>query len=97
MERIAIPKAEPIVKKFDQPEIMIPIKCNQHPWMKMYLNVVHTPWFAVTDENGKFDIKNLPPGEYTLAAVHEKSGEQTMKLTVGPKDLKTANFTFKMQ
>ncbi len=35
-----LPKAEPIVKKFDKPELMIPIKCNQHPWMKMYLNVV---------------------------------------------------------
>ncbi len=92
-----LPKAEPIVKKFDKPEIMIPIKCNQHPWMKMYLNVVDTPWFAVTDENGKFDIKGLPPGEYTVAAVHEKLGEQTMKISVGPKDSKTADFTFKAQ
>ncbi len=92
-----LPKAEPIVKKFDKPETMIPIKCNQHPWMKMYLNVVDNPWFAVTDEDGKFDIKGLPPGEYTLAAVHEKLGEQTMKITVGPKDSKTADFTFKAQ
>jgi plastocyanin len=92
-----LPKAEPIVKKFDKPEIMIPIKCNQHPWMKMYLNVVDTPWFAVTDENGKFELKGLPPGDYTLAAVHEKLGEQTMKISVGPKDSKTADFTFKAQ
>lgn len=92
-----LPKAEPIDKKFDKPEIMIPIKCNQHPWMKMYLNVVDNPWFAVTDESGKFEINGLPPGEYTLAAVHEKLGEQTMKLSVGPKDSKTADFTFKAQ
>ncbi len=92
-----LPKAEPIVKKFDKPEIMIPIKCNQHPWMKMYLNVVDTPWFAVTDENGKFELKGLPPGEYTLAAVHEKMGEQTLKLSVGLKESKTADFTFKAQ
>jgi plastocyanin len=92
-----LPKAEPIVKKFDKPEIMIPIKCNQHPWMKMYLNVADNPWFAVTDENGKFQIKDLPPGEYTLAAVHEKLGEQTMKISVGPKDSKTTDFTFKAQ
>ena len=92
-----LPKAEPIVKKFDKPELMIPIKCNQHPWMKMYLNVVNNPWFAVTEEDGKFEIKGLPPGEYTLAAVHERLGEQTMKISVGPKELKTADFTFKAQ
>jgi plastocyanin len=92
-----LPKAEPIVKTFSHPEIMIPIKCNQHPWMKMYLNVVSNPFFAVTDENGKFEIKGLPPGEYTLAAVHEKLGEQTMKISVGPKDSKTTDFTFKAQ
>ncbi len=51
----------------------------------------------MTDENGKFEINGLPPGEYTLAAVHEKLGEQTMKISVGPKDSKTADFTFKAQ
>jgi plastocyanin len=92
-----LPKAEPIVKTFNKPEIMIPIKCNQHPWMKMYLNVVDNPWFAVTDENGTFDLKGLPPGEYTLTAVHEKLGEQTIEISVGPKESKTADFTFKAQ
>jgi plastocyanin len=92
-----LPKDPPIVKKFDKPELMIPIKCNQHPWMKMYLNVVNSPFFAVTDENGRFEIKGLPPGEYTLAAVHEKLGEQDMKITVGPKESKTSDFTFKSQ
>lgn len=92
-----LPKAEPIIKTFNQPEIMIPIKCNQHPWMKMYLNVVDNPWFAVSDEEGKFEITGLPPGEYTIAAVHEKLGEQTMKISVGPKESKKADFAFKAQ
>ncbi len=92
-----LPKGEPIVKKFNKPELMIPIKCNQHPWMKMYVNVVDNPWFAVTDQNGKFKIEGLPPGEYTLAAVHEKLGEQTMKISIGPKESKTADFTFRAQ
>jgi plastocyanin len=90
-----LPKAEPIEKRFNQPEIMIPIKCNQHAWMKMYLNVVDLPFFAVSGPDGKFEIKGLPPGEYTLAAVHEKLGEQDMKVTVGPKQSKIADFTFK--
>jgi hypothetical protein len=92
-----LPKAEPIEKTFNKPEVMIPIKCNQHPWMRMYLNVVSNPFFAVSGSDGKFEIKGLPPGEYTLAAVHEKLGEQDMKITVGPKESKTADFTFKAQ
>lgn len=92
-----LPKGEPIIKTFKQPEIMIPVKCNQHPWMKMYVNVVNNPAFAVSDSAGRFEIRGLPPGEYTLAAVHEKLGEQDVKVSVGPKESKTADFTFKAQ
>jgi hypothetical protein len=63
--------------------------------MKMYVNVVKSPYFAVTDKDGKFEIKNLPPGDYTLAFVHEKLGEQTQKVTVAAKDSKTVDQTFK--
>ena len=51
-------------KKFARAEVMIPVKCNQHPWMKMYVNVVKSPFYAVTGPDGKFEIKGLPPGEY---------------------------------
>lgn len=90
-----LPQAAPIEKRFDHPEIMIPIQCNQHPWMHMYLNVVSNPFFATTDAKGQFSITGLPPGTYTVAAIHEKLGEQDMKITVGPKESKTANLTFK--
>lgn len=89
------PKAEPITKSFPREEVMLPVKCNQHPWMKMYVNVVKHPFFAVTGRDGKFELKRLPPGEYTVAAVHEKFGEQTTKVSVGPKETKPAEFTFK--
>ena len=92
-----LPKAEPIVKTFNKPELMIPIKCNQHAWMRMYLNVVENPFFAVSGPDGTFEINGLPPGEYTLAAVHEKLGEQDIKVTVGPKETKSAEFTFRAQ
>jgi len=89
------PKSQPILKHFDKPEIMLPVKCNQHPWMKMYVNVAENPLFAVTGADGSFEIKGLPPGEYTLAAVHEKLGEKTMTLKVAPKEQKTgADFSF---
>jgi plastocyanin len=89
------PKAPPLEKSFTREEIMLPVKCNQHPWMKMYVNVVKSPYYAVTDKDGKFEIKNLPPGDYTLAFVHEKLGEQTQKVTLAAKDSKTVDQSFK--
>ena len=68
------PKAAPIEKNFAREEIMLPVKCNQHPWMKMYVNVVKSPFFAVTGADGKYEIKGLPPGDYTLAFRPGKAG-----------------------
>ena len=84
----------PVVKTFSNPEMMIPVQCNQHPWMRAYINVMSHPYFAVSAGDGKFTIPNLPPGEYTVAAVHEKFGEQTMKLKVDAKTAARADFKF---
>jgi plastocyanin len=89
------PKAAPIEKTFAREEILLPVKCNQHPWMKMYVNVVKSPFFAVTGPDGKYEIKGLPPGDYTLAFVHEKLPEQDVKVTLAAKDSKTVDATFK--
>jgi plastocyanin len=89
------PSSPALEKNFAREEIMLPVKCNQHPWMKMYINVVKSPFFAVTDKSGKYEIKGLPPGDYTLAFVHEKLGEQDQKVTVAPKDTKTVDASFK--
>jgi len=90
-----MPGAAPIEKKFDRPEIMIPVKCNQHPWMRMNLSVVPHPFFAVTGKDGKFSIAGLPPGTYTIAAVHERLGEHDTKVTVSPRESKIVDFHFK--
>ena len=89
------PSSAPLEKNFAREEIMLPVKCNQHPWMKMYVNVVKSPFFAVTDKSGKYEIKRLPPGDYTIAFVHEKLGEQDQKVTVAPKETKTVDQSFK--
>jgi len=89
------PSSAPIEKNFAREEIMLPVKCNQHPWMKMYISVVKNPFYAVTDKSGKYEIKGLPPGTYTIAFVQEKLGEQDQKVTVGPKDTKTVDASFK--
>ena len=89
------PKGEPLTKEFAREEVMLPVKCNQHPWMKMFVNVSKHPFFAVTGADGKFEIKGLPPGEYTLAAVHETLGEKTMKVKVDAnQDVADQAFTF---
>jgi plastocyanin len=89
------PSSPAIEKNFAREEIMLPVKCNQHPWMKMYINVVKSPFFAVTDKSGKYEIKGLPPGDYTIAFVQEKLGEQDQKVTVAAKDSKTVDQSFK--
>ena len=89
------PASAPLEKNFAREEIMLPVKCNQHPWMKMYINVVKSPFYAVTDKSGNYEIKGLPPGDYTIAFVQEKLGEQDQKVTVAPKETKTVDQSFK--
>ncbi len=88
------PKGDPKVKTFSKPEVMIPVKCNVHPWMRVYVGVVEHPFFAVTGEDGSFSLKNLPPGEYTLEAWHERYGTKEIKVKVGPKETGKAEFAF---
>lgn len=89
------PQTPPLEKSFAREEISLPVKCNQHPWMKMYVNVVKNPFYAVTGPDGKYEIKGLPPGDYTIAFVQEKYGEQTQKVSLAAKDSKTVDATFK--
>jgi hypothetical protein len=85
----------PIARKFIKPEIMIPVKCNIHSWMHAFIGVLDHPYFAVSQDDGKFEIRNLPPGTYTLAVWQEKLGTQDQQLTIAPGGKAEANFTFK--
>jgi len=90
------PGASPIEKSFTREEIAIPVKCNVHPWMKAYMAVLSNPYFQVTDKDGKFDLKNLPPGTYTVVAWQELYGtSDPQTVTIGPKETKNVTFTFK--
>ena len=89
------PGAPPLVEEFPRPEVMVPVKCNVHPWMKAYVGVLRHPFFAVTDAAGSFSLKGLPPGDYTIEAWHEKYGTTEQKVTVGAKETKSLDFSFK--
>jgi plastocyanin len=80
---------------FTAPEVLIRFKCDVHSWMHAYIGVVDHPYFAVTGSGGKFELKTIPPGTYTIEAVHEKLGRQTQTVTLGDRDAKTITFTFK--
>ena len=89
-----MPRGAPKEHAIEHAELLLPVTCNQHPWMKMYVNVVNHPFFAVSDAQGHFAISGLPPGEYTLAAVHEKLGTQSLKIKVAARRDTPAEFTF---
>ena len=91
------PGSTPIEDSYAREEVAIPVKCNVHPWMKSYIAVIKNPYHAVTGTNGSFELKNLPPGDYTIEAWHEKLGTSEQKITVGPKETKAIEFLFKAQ
>ena len=97
---IQINSAPPMTNKLPHVEVspaLVPVKCNQHPWMKSYVGVLKHPFFAVSAEDGSFTIKGLPPGKYTVVAWHEGGAngtEKTMEVTVPAKGPATADFSF---
>lgn len=89
------PGGAPIEQKFARPEVMIPVKCNQHPWMRAYIGVMKNPFYAVTGNDGTFTIKGIPPGSYTLEAWTATFGTQELKVTLARNETKSVEMTFK--
>lgn len=86
--------------EFDE---IVKFKCDVHGWMNAYAGVFSHPYFAVTGEDGSFEIKGLPAGKYTVSAWHELYGnpdaktpteELTQEVELGAKDAKEIDFTF---
>jgi hypothetical protein len=70
-------------KQFAAPEVMVRLICDVHPWMEAWIGVLEHPYYAVTDAAGKFEIKGLPPGTYTVEAWHEMYEPVTQQIEVG--------------
>ena len=90
-------QAPNLERRFARPEVMIPVKCNVHAWMKAYIGVVDHPYFAVTGKEGTFELRGLPPGDYTVGAWHEKFGAQEQKVTLALAGSQAVDFIFSGQ
>ena len=88
-------KGKIAVRRFAKPEIMVPIKCDIHGWMKASVGVLHHPYFQITGPDGSYKFSDVPPGEYLLEAWHEKLGTRSHRVVLGAKAIKKANFKFR--
>ncbi|HEX3857708.1 MAG TPA: DUF2012 domain-containing protein [Verrucomicrobiae bacterium] len=93
---VQMPGGADLTYTFPKPEMFLKFQCDVHPWMFAWVSVFDSPYFAVSDKDGKFTIKNVPPGKYTLEANHRKLGAQTQDVEVADKDV-TVNFTFEVK
>lgn len=81
-------------RSFATPEVMVPLECNVHGWMKAYVGVTDNPYFATSGEDGGFSIGGLPAGTYQLEAWHELFGTTTTEVTVAEGETATVDFSF---
>jgi plastocyanin len=88
------PRAEHKFKRFESPEVLFPVTCSVHPWMRSYIGVSPHPFFAVTGDDGSFTLKGVPPGTYTIEAVHEKYGRKEGRLTLAPNGSAVLDFAY---
>jgi plastocyanin len=91
--RIQLPGTPSFSYSYDHEEF-IPIKCNIHPWMQGYFVVLKTMHFAVTGDDGRFSLPDLPPGHYTVTAWHETYGTISKEIDIFAGDSLSLDFTF---
>ncbi|HKR56173.1 MAG TPA: carboxypeptidase-like regulatory domain-containing protein [Gemmatimonadales bacterium] len=92
---VGIARGESREMKLKEPEIGIRVQHTCCPWQFAWIHVIEHPFFAVTGADGTFKIKGLPAGTYEIEAWHEKFGVQTATVTLGAKEVKSADFAFK--
>jgi len=90
---VSFPGPGEVVRQLTKPELSIRTTCDLHANMLMYLHVLDHPFFAVTGPDGRFEIPDLPPGTYRLAARHEELGEQSRTLVI-PESGRVEDFDF---
>lgn len=90
---LALPKKDQEIKKPVKVTGFNDVKCNAHSWMRGYVYISEHPYVAVTDENGNFEIKDLPPGKYKIRFWHEGFGETTKDVEISAGKVSELNAT----
>jgi plastocyanin len=83
---VFVSPGKPIEHRFEPQKRPVLIGCSLHSWMRAWVYVVAHPWFVLSDEMGRFEISNVPPGKYTVWLHHADTGLQErrkIELTVG--------------
>ena len=70
------------------------IKCNLHPFLQSRGMIVVNPYYAITDEEGNFSIKDIPPGTYKVVAWHPFIPDQIGTIAIESGSQSTLNFEF---
>jgi plastocyanin len=94
--RAQMPKAV-FTYAFPSPEVFLRIKCDMHPWMFAYVGVVNHRFHSVSDAQGEYVLQDLPPGRYTIEAVHRKAGKLTREVEVGASVPVQVDFEFELE
>jgi len=77
------------------PEV-IKVGCDAHNWMEGWWYATANPYYAITGPDGKYTIKNVPPGSYTVEVWQEKLGVAKQPVIVGTDASVKADFTMKL-
>ena len=88
-----MPGGADLTYSFVKPESFLKFQCDVHPWMFAWVTIVDSPYYCQTGADGKFVIKNVPPGKYTIEAAHRKAGVSDQVVEVKDTDV-PVNFTF---
>lgn len=94
--QVQMPGGADLTFTFDKPEMFLKFQCDVHPWMFAWVSVFDNPYYATSDKDGKFTIKDVPPGKYTLEAAHRKLGTQSAEIEVTATGA-TQNLTFEVK
>jgi len=79
---LALPKKDQVITKPVRATGLHDVKCDAHSWMRAYVYVSEHPYVAITDASGNFEIKDLPPGKYTIRFWHEGLKEEKKEIEV---------------
>lgn len=85
-------------KVFPSPKLRhalaVGLTCDRHDFMENWLYVVKNPYYAISDESGKFEISQIPSGDYNLVAWHPVLGMKEQRVTVTPQGYLPVDFDF---